>query len=194
MIPLHLARIRGGLAKEPFRCAMLFVQEHADIIKGTSQRWWFLILRRGKGRGSMGLGSDAAIRTIHREMLRAVFGGVRRLPQSKEEKGVQGRLHWRRWCFLHAMAISDIEKLGHRFVGNVTQHSSRTPAAPAPAPAPAPASAPGLATPAVVLPWVSSVMEQRRLVRLAAAGHGSSSYGNRGGYNLWHTTSPFNRN
>ena len=70
------------------------------------------------------------------------------------------------------MAISDIEELGHRFVGNVTQHSSRTPAAPTPAPAPAPA--PGLVPPAIVLPRVSSVMEPRRLIRLAAAGHGSS--------------------
>ena len=66
---------------------------------------------------------------------------------------------------LQTMAISDIEELGHRFVGNVAQHSSRTPP-----PAPGPAPAPGLATPAVTLPRVFSVMEQRRLVRLAAAG------------------------
>ena len=57
---------------------------------------------------------------------------------------------------LHMMAISDIEKLGHRFVGNVTQYSSGTSA---PAPAPAPALAPGLATPAATFPRVSSVME-----------------------------------
>ena len=88
---------------------------------------------------------------------------------------------------LQTIAISDIEELGHHFVGNVTQTSRRTPApapAPAPALAPAPASAPppapasapapGLATPAVTLPRVSSVMEQRRLARLAAAGHGGS--------------------
>ena len=84
------------------------------------------------------------------------------------------------------MAFTDIEELGHHFVGNVTQHSSRNPAAPAPTPAPAPAPptpppAPGLATPAATLPWVFSVMEQRRLARLAAAGHGSSSHGHRGG-------------
>ena len=78
------------------------------------------------------------------------------------------------------MAILDIEELGHRFVGNVTQHSSRTPAAPAPAPAPAPALE--LATPVATLRRVSSVMEQRRLARLAAAGHGgSSSHGAQGG-------------
>ena len=71
---------------------------------------------------------------------------------------------------LQTMAISDIEELGHQFVGNVAQTSRRTPApspapapAPAPSPAPAPAPAPGLATPAATLPRVSSVMEQRRL-------------------------------
>ena len=60
----------------------------------------------------------------------------------------------------------DTEELGHHFVGNVAQNSSRTPApaqALTPAPAPAPAPAPGLATPAVTLPRVSSVMEPRRL-------------------------------
>ena len=77
---------------------------------------------------------------------------------------------------LQTMAISDIEELGHHFVGNVAQTSRRTPA-----PAPAPAPAPGLATPAVTLPRVSSVMEQRRLARLAAAGHGGSSHGAHGG-------------
>ena len=65
-----------------------------------------------------------------------------------------------------------IEELGHHFVGNIAQSSSR---------APAPAPAPGLATPAVTLPRVSSVMEQRRPARLAAAGHGSSSHGAQGG-------------
>ena len=88
---------------------------------------------------------------------------------------------------LHTMAISDIEELGHRFVRNVTQHSSRTSApAPAPAPASAPAPAPGLMTPAAALPRVSSVMEQKRLARLAAAGHENSSHmgHRRGGYNL----------
>ena len=83
------------------------------------------------------------------------------------------------------MVISDIEELGHRFVGNVTQHSSGTPAVPAPAPAPARATmpAPGLATPAATLPRVFSVMEQRRLARFAAAGHGSIvvHMGQRGG-------------
>ena len=34
----------------------------------------------------MGLESDAAIRTTHWEMLRAVFGGVERLSRSEEEK------------------------------------------------------------------------------------------------------------
>ena len=89
---------------------------------------------------------------------------------------------------LQTMAISDIEELGHHFVGNVAQTSRRTPApAPAPAPtlasspAPAPAPAPGLATPVVTLPRVSSVMEQRRLARLAAAGHEGSSHGAQGG-------------
>ena len=95
---------------------------------------------------------------------------------------------------LQTMAISDIEELGHHFVGNVAQTSRRTPApapapapalapapAPAPSPAPAPAPAPGLATPAVTLPRVSSVMEQRRLARLAAAGYGRSSHGAQGG-------------
>ena len=89
---------------------------------------------------------------------------------------------------LQTMAISDIEELGHHFVGNVAQTSRRTPAsapalapAPAPSPPPAPAPAPGLATPAVTLPRVSSVMEQRRLARLAAAGHGGSSHGAHGG-------------
>ena len=89
---------------------------------------------------------------------------------------------------LQTMANSDIEELGHHFVGNVAQTSRRTPAsAPAPAPAPAsspppaPAPAPGLATPAVTLPRVSSVMEQRRLARLAAAGHGGCSHGAHGG-------------
>ena len=43
----------------------------------------------------------------------------------------------------------DIEELGHHFVGNVAQSFSRTPA---------PAPAPGLATPAVTLPRVSSVV------------------------------------
>ena len=81
----------------------------------------------------------------------------------------------------------DIEELGHHFVGNVAQSSSRIPApapalAPAPvtAPAPAPVPAPGLATPAVTLPRVLCVMEQRRLARLRAAGHGSSSHGAQG--------------
>ena len=91
---------------------------------------------------------------------------------------------------LQTTAISDIEELGHHFVGNIAQTSRRTPAsapapapalapapAPAPSPAPAPAPAPGLATLAVTLPRVSSVMEQRRLARLAAAGHGGSSHG-----------------
>ena len=50
----------------------------------------------------------------------------------------------------------DIEELGHHFVGNVAQNSSKTPA---PAPAAAPASAPGLATPAVTFPRVSSVIK-----------------------------------
>ena len=77
---------------------------------------------------------------------------------------------------LHTMAILDIEELGHRFVGNVTQYSSRTPA-PAPAPAPALAPTPWLVTPAATLPRVSSVMEQRSLARLAAAARGSSSHG-----------------
>ena len=45
---------------------------------------------------------------------------------------------------LQKMASSDIEELGYRFVGNVAQHSSKTPA-PASAPAPAPAPACGLA-------------------------------------------------
>ena len=86
---------------------------------------------------------------------------------------------------LQTMAILDIEELGHHFVGNVAQNSSRTPApatapAPAPAPASAPATAPGLATPAVTLPWVSSVVKGC-LARLAAAGHGSSSHGVQGG-------------
>ena len=95
---------------------------------------------------------------------------------------------------LQTMAISDIEELGHHFVENVAQTSRRTPAlapapapvlapgpAPAPSPAPAPAPAPGLATPAVTLPRISSVMEQRRLARLAAAGYGGSSHGAQGG-------------
>ena len=89
---------------------------------------------------------------------------------------------------LETMAILDVEELGHHFVGNVAQNSSRTSAlepapapAPAPPPAPAPAPAPGLATPAVTLPRVSSVMEQRRLARLTAAGYGSSSHGAHGG-------------
>ena len=89
---------------------------------------------------------------------------------------------------LQTIAISDFEKLGHHFVGNVAQSSSRTLApapapvpAPAPSPAPAPAPASGLATPAVTLPRVSSVMEQRRLARLAAAGRGISSHGVQGG-------------
>ena len=89
---------------------------------------------------------------------------------------------------LQTMAISDIEELGHHFVGNAAQTSRRAPAsAPAPAPAlapsppSAPAPAPGLATPAVTLPRVSSVMEQRRLTRLAAAGYGGSSHGAHGG-------------
>ena len=71
---------------------------------------------------------------------------------------------------VQTMTISDIEELGHHFVGNVAQTSRRTPPpapapapAPAPSPAPAPAPAPGLATPAVTLPRVSSVMEQRHL-------------------------------
>ena len=98
---------------------------------------------------------------------------------------------------LQTMAISDIKELGHHFVGNVAQTSRRTPApAPAPPPArapapaqapsraPAPAPAPGLATPAVILPRVSSIMEQRRLARLAAAGHGGSSHGAQGGQEL----------
>ena len=89
---------------------------------------------------------------------------------------------------LQTMAVSDIEELGHHFVGNVAQTSRRTPAsalapapAPVPSPSPAPAQAPGLATPAVTLPRMSSVMEQRRLARLTAAGHGGSSHGAHGG-------------
>ena len=83
---------------------------------------------------------------------------------------------------LQTMAISDIEELGHHIVGNFAQTSRRTPApAPAPSPAPAPAPAPGLATPAVTLPRVPSVMEQRRLARLTAAVHGRSSHGAQGG-------------
>ena len=95
---------------------------------------------------------------------------------------------------LQTMVISDIEELEHHFVGNVAQTSRRTPVpapapasalasapAPAPSPAPAPAPAHGLATPAVTLPRVSSVMEQKRLARLAAAGHGGSSHGAQGG-------------
>ena len=133
----------------------------------------------------MDLESHAAICTTHWEMLRVVIGGTQCLSRSEEEKDVRGQLHWRWQCVPYTMAFSDIEELGHHFVGNVTQDSSRTPAAPAPtptrAPAPAPAPAPGLATPAATLPWVSSVMEQRPLARLAAAGHGSSSHEHRGG-------------
>ena len=64
------------------------------------------------------------------------------------------------------MAILNIKERGHCFVGNVTQHSNRTPAvppptpAPVPAPVPATAPAPGLAAPAAILPRVSSVIEQ----------------------------------
>ena len=47
---------------------------------------------------------------------------------------------------LQTMVISDIEELGHHFVENIAQNSSRTPA-------------PGLATPAVTLPRVSSVIK-----------------------------------
>ena len=95
---------------------------------------------------------------------------------------------------LQTMVISDIEELGHHFVGKLAQTSRRTPApapAPAPALAPAPAAAPspaaapaltpGLATPVVTLPRVSSVMERRRLAQLAAAGHGGSSHDAQGG-------------
>ena len=136
----------------------------------------------------MGVEIDAAICTTHWEMLRAVFGGVQRLSRPEEEKGVRGPHD----CIgggnvLHTMiAFSDIEKFGHRVVGNNMQHSSRIPApAPAPAPTPVPAPNPGLVTPAATLPRVSSVMEQRRLARLAAAGDGrSSSNGNRGVYHL----------
>ena len=77
---------------------------------------------------------------------------------------------------LQTMVISDIEELGHHFVGNVAQTSRRTPApapalapalapapAPAPSPAPAPAPAPRLATPAVTLPRLSSVMSKDAL-------------------------------
>ena len=95
------------------------------------------------------------------------------LSRSEEENDVRGPHD----CIgggnaLQTMVISDIEELGHHFVGNVVQNSSRKPA---------PAPAPGLATPAVTLPRVSSVMEQRRLARLVAAGHGSSSHGAQGG-------------
>ena len=107
----------------------------------------------------MGVEGDAAIRTTHWEMLHAVFGGVERLSRSEEEKSVRGPHDCISDCnVLHTMVIMDIEELGHRLVGNVTQLSSRTPA-----PAPAPAPAPGFATPAATLPRVSSVMEQRRL-------------------------------
>ena len=58
---------------------------------------------------------------------------------------------------LHTISILDIEELGHRFVRNVTQHSSR---APAPAPAPASAPAPGLVTSAAILPRVSSAIKE----------------------------------
>ena len=113
----------------------------------------------------MGLESEAAIRTTYWEMLRAVFGGVQRLSRFEEKKVVRGCLHWRRSCVLHMMAISDIEELRRRFVGNVMQHSSRTPVAPAPAPTPAlaPAPAPGLGTPAENL-WVFSIMENKHLL------------------------------
>ena len=117
----------------------------------------------------------------------SVFLGPRRKMMSEDDCIGGGHV-------LQTMAISDIEELGHHFVGNVAQTSRRTPApepgpapalapapAPAPSPAPAPAPAPELATPAVTLPRVSSVMEQRRLARLAAAGHGGSSDGAQGG-------------
>ena len=35
---LHIMRVREGMVKPPFHCAMLFVQEHADRRKGISQR------------------------------------------------------------------------------------------------------------------------------------------------------------
>ena len=113
----------------------------------------------------MGLESHAAIRTIHWEILRLVIGGVQRLSQSEEENDVPGRLDWRWQCVLHTMAFSDIEELGHRFAGNATQHSSRTPAAP---------------HQLQCMPRVPSEIEQRRLARLDAAEHGNVHMGTRG--------------
>ena len=141
-------------------------------------------LVRGKERVIQeGLAIDAAIRTAHWEMLREVFGEVQRLSRSEQETFFRERFHWRWKCVLQTFVISTIEEVGHRFAGNLTSHFSRTTVAPPPVPAPARviAPAPGLDTPASIWPRVFSVMEQRRLVRLSPAGHGSSSHVIRGG-------------
>ena len=91
---------------------------------------------------------------------------------------------------LHTMAILNIENLGHRFVGNLTQHSTRTSAStPAPAPAPASAPAAGLVTPDATLTRMSSLSNGAKTpsphppdwLQLDAAENGSSSRGAQGG-------------
>ena len=58
MIPLYLARIRGGMVKQPLRCAILFVQKHADRRKESSSDG-------EKEEELMDVESDAAVRTTH---------------------------------------------------------------------------------------------------------------------------------
>ena len=66
MIPLHLARIRGGMANPPLRCAILFVQKHADEKKKKRRNGDHSCPSDGeKEEELMGVESDGAIRTTH---------------------------------------------------------------------------------------------------------------------------------
>ena len=65
MIPLHLARIRGGMANPPLRFAILFVQKHADRRKKTRNGDHSCSSDREKEERLMGVESDAAFRTTH---------------------------------------------------------------------------------------------------------------------------------
>ena len=183
MIPLHLERIRGGHdeatislcdalrsgARGPKKSNLATVTIVDPLTgKGKKNSWvvWKVIQQFALSIGKCSVRCSVEF---------SVFLDPRRKRMSEDDCIGGGMV-------LHTMSVLCIEELGHRSVRNVAQYSGRTLApAPAPAPGPAPAPAPGLAIPARTLPRVPSVIEQRRLARLAAAGHGSSSHGAQGG-------------
>ena len=65
MIPLHLALIRGGMAKRPLRCAILVVQKHADRRKARNGDDDSCSSDGENEEELMDVESDAAIRTTH---------------------------------------------------------------------------------------------------------------------------------